>query len=84
MQIMTCMKHFLENFLIDLEEALSPWNFNTGSTVHNGFYEFVHIFKQYIEDHGQWKRYQQHIANVSIIPVIIIFALQISRDHFKE
>jgi len=53
MQIMTCMKHFLENFLIDLEEALSPWNFNTGSTVHNGFYEFVHIFKQYIEDHGQ-------------------------------
>ena len=36
------MKNFnLENFLIDLEEALSPWNLNTGSTVHNGFDEFM-------------------------------------------
>jgi len=30
-QIIRCMKNFnLENFLIDLEETLSPWNFNTG------------------------------------------------------
>ena len=31
-QIIRCMKNFnRENFLIDLEEALSPWNFNTDS-----------------------------------------------------
>jgi len=28
-------------------------------------------------NHGQRKRYKRHIANVSIIPVIIISALQI-------
>jgi len=31
----------------------------------------------YNENHGQWKRYKRHIANVSITPVIIISALQI-------
>ena len=46
-QIIRCMKNFnLENFLIDLDEALSPWNFNTGSTVHNDFYEFIVFFKK--------------------------------------
>jgi len=43
------MKNFnLENFLIDLKEALSPWNLNTGSTVHNDFDEFIHIFQTII------------------------------------
>jgi len=41
------MKNFsLENFLIDLDEASSPWNFNTGSTVHNDFCKFIHIFQK--------------------------------------
>ena len=35
------------------------------------------IFLLYNENHGQWKRYKRHIANVSITPVIIISALQI-------
>ena len=33
--------------------------------------------RTYIENHGQWKRYKRHIANVSIIPAVIISALQI-------
>jgi len=45
-QMTRCMKHYLENFLIDSEEALSPWNFNTGLTVHDDFYEFIHIFQK--------------------------------------
>jgi len=34
------------------------------------------FLQQNNENHGQWKRYQRHIANVSITPVIIISALQ--------
>jgi len=41
-----------ENVLIDLDEALSPWNFNIGSTVHNDFYEFMHIFQKIINKHA--------------------------------
>ena len=41
-----------ENLLIDLEEALSPWNFDTGSTVHNDFDEFIHIFQTIINKHA--------------------------------
>jgi len=51
------MKNFnLENFLIDLDEALSPWNFNTGSTVHNDFYEFIHIFQKIINKHAPLRK----------------------------
>jgi len=39
-------KFYLENDLIDLDEALSPWNFNTGSTVHNDFMGLFIFFKQ--------------------------------------
>jgi len=47
------MKNFnLENFLIDLEEALSPWNFSTVSTVHNDFDELIHIFQTIINKHA--------------------------------
>jgi len=56
--------------------------------------EFWCKINKYNENHGQWKRYKQHIANVSITRVMIISALQmqwsycrflfISRDvHFK-
>jgi len=38
---------------------------------------FGFTFREYNENHGQWKRHQRHIANVSITPVIIISALQI-------
>jgi len=56
-QIIRCMKKFnLENFLIDLEEALSPWNFNTGSTVHNDFYELIHIFQTIINKHAPLRK----------------------------
>ena len=56
-QIIRCMKNFnLENFLIDLEEALSPWNFNTGSTVHNDFDEFIHIFQTIINKHAPFRK----------------------------
>ena len=51
------MKNFhLENFLIDLDEALSPLNFSTGSTVHNDFYEFVHIFQKIINKHAPLRK----------------------------
>ena len=51
--IIRCMKNFnLENFLIGLEEALSPWNFNTGSTIHNDFNEFIHIFQTIINKYA--------------------------------
>ena len=33
------------NFVNDLKEVLSQWNFNTGSTVYNNFLEFIHIFQ---------------------------------------
>jgi len=46
-QIIRCTKNFnLENFLIDIDEALSPWNFNTGSTVHNDFISLFIFFKE--------------------------------------
>jgi len=52
-QIIRCMKNVnQENLLIDLEEALSPWNFDTGSTVHNDFDEFIHIFQTIINKHA--------------------------------
>jgi len=37
--------------------------------------QFPSLF--YNENHGQWKRYQRHIADVSITPVIINSALQV-------
>jgi len=56
-QIIRCMKNFiLQNFLIDLDEALSPWNFNTGSTVLNDFYEFIHIFQTIINKHAPLRK----------------------------
>jgi len=38
---------------------------------------FQNTNSNYNENHGQRKRYQQHIASVSITPVIIISVLQI-------
>ena len=56
-QLIRCMKNFnLENFLIDLEEAISPWNFNTGSTVHTDFDEFIHIFQTIINKHAPLRK----------------------------
>ena len=56
-QIITCMNNFhLENFLLDLDEALSPWNFNTGSTVYNDFYEFIYIFQTIISKHAPLRK----------------------------
>jgi len=62
------MKNFnLENFLIDLE-VLSPWNFNTGSTVHNDFDEFIHIFQTIINKQLQAKPWiTRRLLNLSKI-----------------
>jgi len=46
----------LENFLLDLDEALSPWNFNAGSTVYNDFYEFIYIFQTIISKHAPLRK----------------------------
>ena len=42
------------------------------------------IQNPYNENHGQWKRYQRHIANVSITPVIIISAFQLNCSDSKS
>ena len=70
-QIIRCMKNFnLENFLIDLEEALSPRNFNTGSTVHNDFDEFIHIFQTIINKHAPLRRLSRREKQLQAKPWI--------------
>jgi len=43
------------------------------------FWSFVF---RYNENHGQWKRHQRRIANVSITPVII--SVDKNHDFFKQ
>ena len=70
-QIIRCMKNFdLENFLIDLEEALSPWNFNTGSTVLNDFDEFIHIFQTIINKHAPLRKLSRREKQLQAKPCI--------------
>ena len=56
---------------------LSNWNFLN-------FDQGPHLFllKMFNENHGQWNRYQRHIANFSMTPVITIGALQICNMSF--
>ena len=70
-QIIRCMKNFnLENFLIDLEEALSPRNFNTGSTVHNDFDQFIHIFQTIINKHAPLRKLSRREKQLQAKPWI--------------
>ena len=70
-QIIRCMKNFnLEKFLIYLDEALSPWNFNTGSTVHNGFYGFIHIFQKIINKHAPLRKLSRQEKQLQAKPWI--------------
>jgi len=73
------LKDWWMSGLIGLQFA---WIF-LGSFVFSTFYDSSLICCDLVlndltnENYGQWKRYQRHIANVSITPAIIISALQI-------
>jgi len=70
-QIFRCMKNFnLENFLIDFDKALSPWNSNTGSTVHNDFNEFIHIFQTIINKHAPLRKLSRREKQLQAKPWI--------------
>ena len=70
-QIIRCMKNFnLENFLVDLEEALFPWNFNSGSTVHDAFDEFIHIFQTIINEHAPLRKLSRREKQLQTKPWI--------------
>ena len=45
---------------------------------------FWKFFERCNENHGQCKRYQRHIANVTITPVIVISALQINNRSYRN
>ena len=54
----------------DLEEALSPWNFNPGSTVHNDFDEFIHIFQTIINKHATLRKLSRREKQLQAKPWI--------------
>jgi len=56
--------------IIYLEEALSPWNFNTGSTVLNDFDEFINIFQTIINKHAPLRKLSRREKQLQAKPWI--------------